>query len=293
MIHSADKRSSLSAAAEAFDGFIMRLLFIGDVVGRAGRAVLAEQLPKLRLAWNLDFVVVNGENAAGGFGITEAIADEFLAAGADCVTLGNHAFDQREALVFITRQPRLIRPVNYPRGTPGRGANLLEARNGARVLVVNVLGRVFMDALDDPFAAIERELEACPLGAGCDAALIDMHAEASSEKQAFAHFVDGRVSLVVGTHTHVPTADYQILPRGTAYMTDAGMTGDYDSVIGMDKEEPVRRFTTKLPSTRFEPATGAGTLCGVAVELNGAGLATQVAPVRIGGRLAEARPGFW
>jgi metallophosphoesterase (TIGR00282 family) len=271
----------------------MRLLFIGDVVGRAGRAILAEQLPRLRLAWNLDFVVVNGENAAGGFGITEAIADEFLAAGADCVTLGNHAFDQREALVFITRQPRLIRPVNYPRGTPGRGTNLFEAKNGARVLVVNILGRVFMDALDDPFAAIERELEACPLGAGCDAAVIDVHAEASSEKQAFAHFVDGRVSLVVGTHTHVPTADYQILPRGTAYMTDAGMTGDYDSVIGMDKEEPVRRFTTKLPSTRFEPAVGAATLCGVAVELNEAGLATQVAPVRIGGRLAEARPGFW
>jgi metallophosphoesterase (TIGR00282 family) len=271
----------------------MRLLFIGDVVGRSGRAILAEQLPRLRLAWGLDFVVVNGENAAGGFGITEAISDEFLAAGADCVTLGNHAFDQREALVFITRQPRLIRPVNYPRGTPGRGANLFEAKNGARVLVVNILGRVFMDALDDPFAAIEREIEACPLGMGCDAAVIDIHAEASSEKQAFGHFVDGRVSLVVGTHTHVPTADYQILPRGTAYMTDAGMTGDYDSVIGMDKEEPVRRFTTKLPSTRFEPAVGAATLCGVAVELNEAGLATQVAPVRIGGRLAEARPGFW
>jgi metallophosphoesterase (TIGR00282 family) len=271
----------------------MRLLFIGDVVGRAGRAILSEQLPKLRLAWNLDFVVVNGENAAGGFGITEAISDEFLAAGADCVTLGNHAFDQREALVFITRQPRLIRPVNYPRGTPGRGANLFEAKNGARVLVINILGRVFMDALDDPFAAIERELEACPLGAGCDAAVIDVHAEASSEKQAFGHFVDGRVSLVVGTHTHVPTADYQILRNRTAYMTDAGMTGDYDSVIGMDKEEPVRRFTTKLPSTRFEPATGAASLCGVAVELDDAGLATQIAPVRIGGRLAEARPGFW
>ena len=271
----------------------MRLLFIGDVVGRAGRAILSEQLPKLRAAWSLDFVVVNGENAAGGFGVTEAICDEFLAAGADCVTLGNHAFDQREALVFITRQSRLIRPVNYPRGTPGRGANLFEARNGARVLVVNVLGRVFMDALDDPFAAIEREIEACPLGLGCDAAVIDMHAEASSEKQAFGHFVDGRVSLVVGTHTHVPTADYQILPRGTAYMTDAGMTGDYDSVIGMDKEEPMRRFTTKLPSTRFEPALGEATLCGVAVELNEAGLASRIAPVRIGGRLAEARPGFW
>jgi 2',3'-cyclic-nucleotide 2'-phosphodiesterase len=271
----------------------MRLLFIGDVVGRAGRAVLTAQLPELRTTWNLDFVVVNGENAAGGFGVTEAICDEFLSAGADCVTLGNHCFDQREALVFIGRQPRLIRPVNYPRGTPGKGANLFEAANGARVLVVNILGRVFMDALDDPFAAIERELEACPLGAGCDAAIVDFHAEASSEKQAFGHFVDGRVSLVVGTHTHVPTADCRILAAGTAYITDAGMTGDYDSVIGMEKDEPVRRFTTKLPASRFEPASGPATLCGVAVELDGQGLAVKAAPVRIGGKLAEARPGFW
>ncbi len=271
----------------------MRLLFIGDVVGRAGRIVLADQLPKLRLAWSLDFVVVNGENAAGGFGITEAICDEFLAAGADCVTLGNHSFDQREALVFIARQPRLIRPVNYPRGTPGRGANVFEAANGGRVLVVNLLGRVFMDALDDPFAAIERELEACPLGVGCDAAIVDFHGEASSEKQAFGHFVDGRVSLVVGTHTHVPTADYQILHHPTAYMNDAGMTGDYDSVIGMEKEEPVRRFTTKLPTSRFEPASGPATLSGVAVETDGQGLAVRIAPVRVGGRLVEARPAFW
>ncbi|PNG25797.1 TIGR00282 family metallophosphoesterase [Methylocella silvestris] len=271
----------------------MRLLFIGDVVGRAGRSIINAELPKLRAAWGLDFVIVNGENAAGGFGITEAVCDEFLAAGADCVTLGNHAFDQRDALVFIARQPRLIRPVNYPRGTPGRGANLIEAASGARVLVVNVLGRVFMDALDDPFAAIERELKACPLGIGCDAAVVDFHAEASSEKQAFGYFVDGRVSLVVGTHTHVPTADCRILAQRTAYMTDAGMTGDYDSVIGMDKEEPVRRFTTKLPTSRFEPASGPATLCGVAVELDAQGLATQVAPVRIGGRLAEARPAFW
>jgi 2',3'-cyclic-nucleotide 2'-phosphodiesterase len=271
----------------------MRLLFIGDVVGRAGRAVLTARLPKLRAAWNLDFVVVNGENAAGGFGVTEAICDEFVGAGADCVTLGNHCFDQREALVFIARQPRLIRPVNYPRGTPGKGANLFEAANGARVLVVNILGRVFMDALDDPFAAIERELEACALGVGCDAAIVDFHAEASSEKQAFGHFVDGRVSLVVGTHTHVPTADCRILGAGTAYITDAGMTGDYDSVIGMEKDEPVRRFTTKLPASRFEPASGPATLCGVAVELDGQGLAVKAAPVRIGGKLAEARPEFW
>jgi metallophosphoesterase (TIGR00282 family) len=271
----------------------MRLLFIGDVVGRAGRTVLLEELPKLRLAWGLDCVIVNGENAAGGFGITETICAEFVAAGADCVTLGNHAFDQREALVFIARQPRLIRPLNYPRGTPGGGANLIETATGARVLVVNLMGRIFMDALDDPFAAIERELFACPLGAGCDALVVDFHAEASSEKQAFAHFVDGRVSLVAGTHTHVPTADYQILPQGTAYMTDAGMTGDYDSVIGMEKEEPIRRFTTKLPATRFETASGAGTLCGIAVELDSKGLAIKIAPVRIGGRLSQARPPFW
>ncbi len=271
----------------------MRLLFVGDVVGRAGRAVLIEELPKLRLAWGLDCVVVNGENAAGGFGITETICAEFVAAGADCVTLGNHAFDQREALIFIGRQPRLIRPLNYPRGTPGSGANLIETATGARVLVINLMGRIFMDALDDPFAAIERELAACPLGAGCDALVVDFHAEASSEKQAFAHFVDGRVSLVAGTHTHVPTADYQILPQGTAYVTDAGMTGDYNSVIGMEKEEPIRQFTTKLPASRFEPASGTATLCGLAVELDARGLAVKIAPVRIGGRLSQARPQFW
>lgn len=271
----------------------MRLLFIGDVVGRAGRTILIEQLPKLRLAWSLDCVIVNGENAAGGFGITETICGDILGAGADCVTLGNHAFDQREALVFIAREARLIRPLNYPRGTPGRGATLVETAAGARVLVVNLMGRVFMDAMDDPFGTIEREIDACPLGAGCDAAVVDFHAEASSEKQAFAHFVDGRVSLVVGTHTHVPTSDHRILAQGTGYMTDAGMTGDYDSVIGMEKDEPIRRFTTKLPSARFEPASGSATLCGVAVELDAKGLATKIAPVRIGGGLAQARPGFW
>ena len=271
----------------------MRLLFIGDIVGRAGRAVLFENLPKLRQIWRLDFVIVNGENAAGGFGITEAICADILAAGADCVTLGNHAFDQREALVFIARQRRLIRPLNYPRGTPGGGANLIATTTGAQVLVINLMGRVFMDAMDDPFAAIAREVSACPLGVGCDALVVDFHAEASSEKQAFAHFVDGRVSLVVGTHTHVPTADHQILPNGTAFVTDAGMTGDYDSVIGMEKEEPVRRFTTKLPAMRFEPASGAATLCGIAVELDAKGLAAKIAPVRIGGRLSQVRPEFW
>jgi hypothetical protein len=271
----------------------MRLLFVGDVVGRSGRVALLDQLPRLRERWKLDFVAVNGENAAGGFGITEAICDEFLSAGADAVTLGNHAFDQREALVFIERQPRLIRPVNYPKGTPGRGANLLEASSGARVLVVNVMGRVFMDPLDDAFAAIESELAACPLGIGCEAAIVDFHAEASSEKQAFGHFVDGRASLVAGTHTHVPSADHRILAGGTAFITDVGMTGDYDSIIGMDKEEPLRRFTRRIPSGRFEPAQGPATLCAIAVETGPDGLASRIAPVRLGGLLAPAAPGFW
>jgi 2',3'-cyclic-nucleotide 2'-phosphodiesterase len=271
----------------------MRLLFVGDVVGRAGRAALLNELPKLRAAWALDCVIVNGENAAGGFGITEAIFADFLAAGADCVTLGNHAFDQREALNFIVHQPLLIRPLNYPRGTPGGGVNLIETKTGGRVLVINLMGRIFMDAMDDPFVAVEQELAACPLGEGCDAAIVDFHAEATSEKQALAHFVDGRVSLVVGTHTHVPTADHQILRQGTAFMTDAGMTGDYDSIIGMEKEEPMRRFIRKVPGERFEPAAGPATLCGVAVEINAKGLASKIAPVRTGGRLSPAKPDFW
>ncbi|MCC2096676.1 MAG: TIGR00282 family metallophosphoesterase [Hyphomicrobiales bacterium] len=271
----------------------LRLLFIGDIVGRTGRDKLLDTLPGLRSRWNLDFVVVNGENAAGGFGITEKICQEFLDAGADCVTLGNHAWDQKEALVFIDRQPRLIRPANYPSGTPGRGSNIFQAKNGASILVMNLMGRIFMDAMDDPFAAADRELAACPLGAGCDAIVIDMHAETTSEKYAMGHFADGRASLVVGTHTHVPTADTQILPGGTAYQSDAGMTGDYDSVIGMNKAEPLQRFTRKIPTGRFEPADGAATLCGTAVEIGANGLAEKVSAVQLGGRLREIAPDFW
>ena len=211
----------------------MRLLFVGDVVGRSGRAAVIERLPALIRDWKLDCVIVNGENAAGGFGITEAIYAELMEAGADAITGGNHSWDQREALVFIERAPRLIRPHNYPPGTPGRGMVLFEAKNGGRVLVINLMGRVFMDPLDDPFAAVGRELDACPLREAADAIVVDIHCEASSEKQGMGFFCDGRASLVVGTHTHVPTADHQVLPGGTAYMSDAGMTGDYDSIIGM------------------------------------------------------------
>ena len=272
----------------------MRILFIGDVVGRTGRTAVTDYLPAMVRDWSLDLVVVNGENSAGGFGITEAIYQELLDAGADAVTLGNHAWDQREALVFIERAPRMIRPANYPAGTPGRGATLVEAKNGARALIVNAMGRVFMFQLDDPFTAVERELDMCPLREAADVVIVDIHAEASSEKQAMGHYCDGRASLVVGTHTHVPTADHQILPKGTAFISDAGMTGDYDSVIGMSKEEPVARFLRRIPATRFEPAAGEATLCGIAVETDDAtGLAQQVAPVRIGGRLEQSRPLFW
>src|ERR1700712_5447899 len=213
----------------------MRILFIGDILGRSGRTIVNERLPGLVKDWKLDLVVINGENAAGGFGITEVIYNEFIDAGADAVTLGNHSFDQREALVFIERAPRLIRPVNYPKGTPGRGAALVETKNGKHALVINAMGRIFMDAMDDPFAAVEREISACPLRSGADAIIVDIHCEASSEKQAMGYFCDSRASLVIGTHTHVPTADHRIMPGGTAFMTDAGMTGDFESVIGMNK----------------------------------------------------------
>lgn len=272
----------------------MRILFVGDVMGRSGRAAILAELPGLRARYELDCVVVNGENAAGGAGITEAICNDILGAGADAVTLGNHAFDQREALIFIDRQPRLVRPLNYPPGTPGRGATLVTLADGRRVLVMNVMGRVFMDALDDPLAGLEREIEACPLGQACDAVIVDVHAEATSEKNAIGHVLDGRASLVVGTHTHIPTADHRVLAGGTGYMTDAGMTGDYDSVIGVEKEEPIRRFVRKLPGGRFEPANGPATLCGVAVETDDAtGLALRIAPVRIGGSLSPVLPEFW
>jgi len=272
----------------------MRILFIGDVVGRSGRTIVSERLPGLIADWRLDLVVVNGENAAGGFGITETIYNELIDAGADAITLGNHAWDQREALVFIERAPRLIRPLNYPAGTPGRGAALVDTKNGKHALVINAMGRIFMDPLDDPFAAVERELSACALGRNADAIVLDMHCEATSEKQAMGYFCDGRATLVVGTHTHAPTADHRILPAGTAFISDVGMTGDFESVIGMNKEEPLNRFLRKIPSAKFEPAGGQATLCALAVETDDAtGLASRVAGVRLGGALEEARPVFW
>jgi metallophosphoesterase (TIGR00282 family) len=267
----------------------MNILFIGDIIGKPGRDVVAAELRRLRGHLKLDLVIANGENAAGGFGLTRAISEEFFGIGVDVISTGNHWADQKEILTYIESEDRVLRPANYPRGTPGRGANLYQTPAG-NVLVVNVMGRVFMDALDDPFAAVERELSACPLGEGADAIVVDVHAEATSEKMAMGHFCDGRASLVVGSHQHVPTADAQILPGGTAFQCDAGACADYDSVIGMDKGEPLQRFTRKMSSQRFAPATGPATLCGVFVQTGGKGLATRIEPVRLGGRLKPSLP---
>jgi len=271
----------------------MRSLFLGDVVGRAGRRAVAEHLPELKTSLDLDFVLINGENAAGGFGITAKIADSLFDAGADIITLGNHAFDQSEAIGLVAREPRVLRPANYPPGAgiPGSGTCLHVLPDGRQVLVITVMGRVYMDALDDPFACVEKELVACILGQEADLIVVEIHGEASSEKGAMGHFCDGRASVVFGTHTHIPTADARLLPEGTAFMTDLGMCGDYDSVIGMDKEEPVRRFTSRLRGSRFTPAEGIGTLSGLLVVSDDkTGLAAHCAPLRVGGCLSPSLP---
>ena len=266
----------------------MKLLFLGDVMGRAGRKAVAEHLPRLRQTWSLDFVVVNGENATGGMGLSGEHARTLLEAGADCVTLGDHAFDQRDMVAFIEQETRIVRPLNFARTAPGRGARFFDAPGGRKVFVAQVLGQAFMKRpFDDPFSAIDAALKPAVLGGGAAAVIVEVHAEATSEKMALGHWCDGRASLVVGTHTHVPTADTQILARGTAFQSDAGMCGAYDSVIGMEKLEPISRFVTGMAKGRFTPAEGEATLCGVYVETDDAtGLARRAVPVRVGGRLA-------
>lgn len=269
----------------------MRLLFLGDVYGRPGREAVTRRVPALREELALDFVVANGENAAGGFGITGEICREFYAAGVDAITTGNHAWDQKETVSYIESDPRLLRPHNYPAGTPGRGVQEFRLTDGRRVVVIQIMLQLFMLALDDPFASTEQALAKYPLGRAADAVLLDIHGEASSEKMALAYFVDGRVSVAVGSHTHIPTADAQILPKGTAYQTDAGMCGNYDSVIGLAKAAAIDKFVRKLPVGRIEPEPGEATLCGFFVETDDAsGLARRAEPLRAGGRLVPHRP---
>tara|TARA_Y100001934_G_scaffold210225_1_gene248776 strand:+ start:314 stop:1132 length:819 start_codon:yes stop_codon:yes gene_type:complete len=270
----------------------MRILFCGDVVGRSGRDAIADHLPRLREDLKLDFVIVNGENAAHGFGITEKICETLFQAGADCITGGNHTWDKPEIAPFMDSDRRMLRPINFPEGTPGRGVADFVTVRGEKVKVINVMCRLFMELLDDPFRAVEAELPlTAPKPGGYGAVIVDVHGEATSEKMAMGHLTDGRASLVVGTHTHVPTADAHILENGTGYQTDAGMCGDYNSVIGMEKLGSLKRFRRRFPSPRLAPAEGEGTLCATFLETDDStGLAARISPVRLGGRLQEQIP---
>jgi metallophosphoesterase (TIGR00282 family) len=244
----------------------MNLLFVGDVVGQPGCRILLNRLPTLRDRLKLDLIVVNAENAAAGFGITEKIAADFFAHEVDVLTTGNHVWDKKEALAFIAEEPRLLRPHNYPLGTPGSGWLVAETAAGYPVGILNVMGTAFMQpTLDCPFQCVDRVLAEKP----CElkSVLVDFHAETTSEKMAMGWYLDGRVSAMVGTHTHVPTADERVLPNGTAYISDVGMTGCYDSVIGMDKDKTLKRFVQKLPE-RFEAAEGRATLCAVLIDID-------------------------
>lgn len=268
----------------------LRLLILGDLVGRTGRDAVIAALPGLRAQTRADFIAVNAENASHGFGLAPEMADALFAAGADAITLGNHAWDRREIIPYIAREPRLIRPLNFPPGTPGNGAAIITIKDGRKVLIAQVMGRLFMDPLDDPFRAMEDMLARNKLGLNCQAILVDFHGEATSEKMGFAHAVDSRVSAVVGTHTHIPTADHQVLPGGTGFTADLGMCGDYDSVIGMGKEASVARFIKRMPGERLAPADGPATICGAFIEVNERGLAVRIEPIRLGGRLLPAMP---
>lgn len=267
----------------------MKILFLGDVVGEAGRKAIKKQLPALKKQLGVDFAIVNGENAASGFGITQLICKEMQNAGADCITGGDHIWDQKEVPSFIGQHPLLLRPANFPEKAPGAGHRLFTMPDGRKVLVIHLLGQLFMKyQLDCPFACVDRILESYRLGATADAIVVDIHAEATSEKMAVGHHLDGRVSLVVGSHTHVPTADTMILPGSTGYQTDAGMCGDYDSIIGFKKAISLKNFTQKYRSERLSPSEGEATLCGTLIETAPrTGLCLAITPVRVGGTLAN------
>jgi 2',3'-cyclic-nucleotide 2'-phosphodiesterase len=273
----------------------MRILFIGDIVGRPGRDLVRRGLPAIVDHHAVDFVIANAENAAAGFGITREIGEQLLDSGIDVLTSGNHIWDKKEALDYIGTEPRLLRPANYPDGVPGRGSYLAQTRGRVSVGVINLMGRVFMASLDDPFAVVQREIDA--LRPRTRIIFVDFHAEATSEKIAMGWHLDGRVTAVVGTHTHVQTADDRILPKGTAYLTDVGMTGPHDSVVGVEIEAALSRFLTGLPA-RFETATANPRLHGVVIEADEkTGLATDIERLSLGlddltqlGMKADERP---
>ena len=269
----------------------MRILFIGDIFGRSGREALEAQLPKLKEQLKPDVVIVNGENAANGAGITEKICNEFYSWGVDCITTGNHVWDQREIIPYIARDEKLLRPLNYPPGTPGSGVYKLQLQDGRKITIINAMARLFMDAMEDPFRMIREVLAKEKLGQTTDAIFVDFHGETTSEKMSLGHYLDGKVSAVVGTHTHVPTADAHVMVGGTAYQTDAGMSGCFDSVIGVEKEIAMHRFIKKMPGERMRPASGDATVCGCLIVTHPqTGLAKSIEPIRVGGLLSQTLP---
>lgn len=269
----------------------MRILFLGDIMGRSGREAVAKHLPRLRELLKTDVVIANGENATHGAGISPDCCAELYGYGVDCITTGNHVWDKREIIPYIDRDPKLLRPMNYPAGTPGKGHYIHQLSDGRKILIVNAMGRLFMDPLDDPFAAMETMLKSHALKLNVNAIFVDFHAETTSEKMAFAHCFDGRVSAVVGSHTHIPTADAHVLAGGTAFQADAGMCGDYDSVIGVRKDIPILRFTRKMPTEKMSPADGEATLCGIFIETDDStGRARAIDRVQMGGILREYIP---
>jgi|TARA_E500000081_G_scaffold150917_1_gene180253 metallophosphoesterase (TIGR00282 family) len=266
----------------------MKILFLGDVMGRSGRHSLRDHLPQAIIDNNIDFVIANGENAAGGFGITESICNELYSYGVNVITTGNHLWDQKEITNYIDKDQNLLKPYNFAEGSPGLGFNIYELDNKEKIAVINIMGNLFMRSCDNAFFKIEEVLQKIDVK-DLSFIFVDFHAEASSEKMAMGHHLDGRVTAVVGTHTHVPTADATIMEHGTAYQTDAGMCGDYDSVIGTKKQEFVRKFATQdTERKRVPPADGVGTLCGVIIESQHDNfLAKNIQSIRIGGKIGN------
>ncbi|MCE3255384.1 MAG: YmdB family metallophosphoesterase [Rickettsiaceae bacterium] len=266
----------------------MKILFCGDLVGKSGRKAVEKFVPKLKAELGLDLVIANVDNASGGFGINKNTCDELIACGVDVMTGGDHIWDQRETLSFISSQTNLLRPLNFPKHTPGNGAIIFTAKSGKKILVIHLLGQVFIkNHLNCPFEAVEELLKNHQLSPGkIDAIIVDIHAEATSEKMAMGKFLDGKVSLVVGTHTHIPTNDFHIMRAGTAYQTDAGMCGDYDSVIGMQEGVPLKFFLTKRKMGRMEPGNGEATFCATLVETDDkTGLAKKIEAIKLDGVL--------
>jgi len=263
----------------------MKILICGDIVGRSGRDIIKKLVPILIQRNNLEFVIVNGENSASGFGITKKICQELYATGVDVITSGNHIWDQKEIISWISEDKRLLRPCNYPQQTPGKGFGTFKISNGNLISVINVMCRLFMDNIDDPFTSLNDIIEKLILKHGNHAIIVDIHGESTSEKMALGHFLDGKVSAILGTHTHVPTADLQILEKGSFYQTDLGMCGDYDSVIGMKKEQCIQRFTKKFIKTKLEPAVGEATLCGTILDINSEFKVKNFKQILKGGRL--------